>query len=150
VADAGSTRTATVTGMGPLPAPLARDLIDQSRGVKHVRRLRTTPGGHLCGIDARRRFTGALADLIEARDQTCRVPFCGAPIRHLDHVQRHADSGPTALTNGRGLCARHNLVQEQPGWTAVVVHDGLGERPHAVRTTTPTGHVYVGRAPDPP
>jgi len=150
VTDPGSTRTATVTGVGPLPGPLARDLIDQSRGVKRVRRLHTTLDGRLSGIDPRRRFTGPLADLVVARDQTCRVPFCGAPVRHLDHVERHADGGRTTLGNGRGTCARHNLVQEQPGWTAVVVHDGLGERPHTVRTTTPTGHVYAGRAPDPP
>ncbi|HEY0239060.1 MAG TPA: DUF222 domain-containing protein [Friedmanniella sp.] len=149
-ADPDSARTATVTGAGPLPGPLARDLIDQSRGAKHVRRLHTTPEGRLSGIDRRRRFTGSLADLVVARDQTCRVPFCGAPVRHLDHVRRHADGGETTLANGRGTCARHNLVQEQPGWTATVVHDGLGHQPHTVRTTTPTGHAYTARAPDPP
>ena len=150
VSDPESNRTVTVTGGGPLPGPLARDLVDQSRGAKHVRRLHTTPDGQLSGIDPKRRFSGNLADLILARDQTCRVPFCGAPIRHLDHVRRHADGGRTTLANGRGTCARHNLVQEQPGWTATVVHDGLGEQPHTVRTTTPTGHVYAARAPDPP
>ena len=71
-------------------------------------------------------------------------------MRHLDHVQRHADGGETTLANGRGLCVRHNLAREHPGWSATVVHDGLGDQPHTVRTTTPTGHVYTGRAPDPP
>ena len=148
--DPESNRTATVIGGGPLPGSLARDLVDQSRGVKHFRRLHTTFEGRLSGIDPKRRFTGSLADLVVARDQTCRVPFCGAPVRHLDHVRRHADGGQTTLANGRGLCARHNLVQEQPGWTATVVHDGLGRQPHTVQTTTPTGHVYAARAPDPP
>jgi len=70
--------------------------------------------------------------------------------RHLDHVQRHADGGPTILADGRGLCVRHNLVREQPGWTTTLVDDGHGDRPHTVQTTTPTGHTYTARAPDPP
>ena len=150
ITDPDSSRTAMITGVGPLPGPLAREIVDASRGAKHVRRLHATPEGHLSGIDPRRRFTGALADLLRARDQTCRVPFCGAPVRHLDHVRRHADGGETTLANGRGLCARHNLVREQPGWTASVIHDGFGRQPHTVTTTTPTGHAYTARAPDPP
>ncbi len=150
-ADPGSSRTATVTGAGPLPGPLAHALVDQSRARKRWRLVQASLAGRLVGIEARRRrFTGPLGDLVVARDQTCRVPYCDAPIRHLDHVRRHVDGGETTLANGRGLCARHNLVREQPGWSANVVHDGLGERPHTVRTTTPTGHTYVARAPDPP
>jgi uncharacterized protein DUF222 len=149
-ADPDSPRTATVTGAGPLPGGLVHEILDASRGTKRVRRLRASASGRLIGIDPRRRFTGALADLVVARDQTCRVAFCGAPIRHLDHIQRHADGGSTTLANGRGLCARHNLVQEQPGWSAAVVDDGLGHRSHTVRIASPTGHVYVAEAPDPP
>ena len=151
VIDPDSSRTATVTGVGPLPGPLAREVVDASRASKRARRLYVRESGRLVGIDARRRrFTGALADLIAARDQTCREPFCDAPVRHLDHVQRHSDGGATTLANGRGLCARHNLAREHPGWSATVVHDGLGEQPHTVRTTTSTGHTYTARAPNPP
>ncbi|SEQ14430.1 HNH endonuclease signature motif containing protein [Microlunatus flavus] len=142
--------TATVTGVGALPLSVARQLVDDSGGTKHLRLLHRSPAGHLVDIGGRRRFTGALADLVLARDQTCREPYCDAPVRHLDHVQRHADGGPTTLPNARGLCARHNLAREQPGWSATVVHDGLGDRPHTVVTTTPTGHTYESRAPDPP
>ena len=97
-----------------------------------------------------RRFTGPLADPVTARDQTRREAFCGAPVRHLDHVQRHADGGETTLANGRGLCTRHNLVRKQPGWGATVVHDGLDGQPRTVLTSTPTGHTYTARAPAPP
>ena len=146
-----SARTATVTGAGPLPGPIVHDVVDASHGTKRFRHVYASPSGRLVGIDTRRRrFTGALADLIAARDQTCREPFCGAPVRHLDHVQRHSDGGDTTLANGRGLCARHNLARENPGWSATVVHDGHGDQPHTVRTTTPTGHTYTARAPDPP
>ncbi|GAA3556556.1 DUF222 domain-containing protein [Microlunatus spumicola] len=149
--DPHSSRTATIAGAGPLPGPLAHAVVDASGGVKRWRIVHATLAGHVVGLEARRRrFTGPLGDLIAVRDQTCREPFCGAPVRHLDHVTRYADGGETTLANGRGVCARHNLVREQPGWTATVVHDGLGEQPHTVRTTTPTGHHYTGRAPDPP
>ena len=148
--DAGPARSAVVTGVGALPWTMARGLVDASGGTKHLRVVHRSPDGHLVGIGTRRRFTGALADLVLARDQTCREPFCDAPIRHLDHVQRHADGGLTTLANGRGLCARHNLTREQPGWHAAVVHDGFGAQPHTVITITPTGHTYASRAPDPP
>ena len=45
---------------------------------------------------------------------------------------------------------RTNLAREMPGWTVELVHDGTGEQPHTVLTTTPTGHTYTSRAgPDP-
>jgi hypothetical protein len=33
-----------------------------------------------------------------------------------------------------------------PGWHVEVLADGLGDNPHTVRTTTPTGHAYTSRA----
>ena len=98
----------------------------------------------------KRLFTGPVRKAILLRD-TCCIK-CGAPATWSDchHIVHWADGGPTTLPNGRGLCARHNLAREQPGWHATVVHDGLGSQPHTVRTTTPTGHSYTSRAPDPP
>jgi hypothetical protein len=104
--------------------------------------------GSLIGGDPRRRrFDGVLAHLIKTRDQGwCRDPFCDAPIRHLDHIDRHSNGGPTSFGNGRGVCARGNHIREMPGWQVELVHDGLGPAPHTVRTTTPTGHTYLGSA----
>ncbi|WP_192498724.1 DUF222 domain-containing protein [Ornithinimicrobium pratense] len=81
-----------------------------------VRRLYTDPvSGVLTDRDNRKRlFTGALRALLVSRDQTCRNSWCGAPVRHIDHVQRHADQGSTDAENGRGLCARCNLARERP------------------------------------
>jgi hypothetical protein len=67
-------------------------------------------------------------------------------IRHLDHISSHRAGGPASLVNGRGVCARGNYVREMPGCRVELVHDGLGRQPHTVRTTTPTGHTYAGRA----
>ena len=116
------------------------------------RRLFTAPaGGPVVGGDRfGRRFDRWLAQLISLRDRTCRDPYCDAPIRHLDHVHRHTDGGPSTLANGRGLCERGNYVREMPGWHATLTHDGQHGPPHTVTITTPTGHTYTSSAPQPP
>jgi len=143
---------AEILGHGPVPAGIAGDLLRSSRGRVWWRRLFTAPaGGPMVGGDRfRRRFDGWLAQLISLRDRTCRDPYCDAPIRHLDHVHRRADGGPTTLANGRGLCERGNYVRELPGWTATVTDDGRHSRPHTVMITTPTGHTDTSSAPQPP
>lgn len=81
-----------------------------------LRRLYTDPEtGVLTRRDVRRRlFTGSLRALIVSRDQYCRTPWCGAPIRHIDHLLRHRHDGQTDELNGQGLCARCNLARERP------------------------------------
>ncbi|WP_427018559.1 HNH endonuclease [Pseudarthrobacter sp. P1] len=110
-----------------------------------IRRLFTAPGtGELVGMDSRaRRFPASLQRFIRARDQVCRTPWCGAPIRHADHVTAWAGGGPTSLANGQGLCERCNQTKELQGWAAAVI---AGPR-HTVVTTTPTGHSYTSTAP---
>jgi hypothetical protein len=113
--------------------------------------LFTHPGGGVVGGDPhRRKFDGWLAQLIRLRDQTCRDPYCEAPIRQTDHVVPYRSGGPTTLANGRGVCARGNYVREMPGWQVDVVHNGLFGRPHTIQITTPTGHRYSSEAPQPP
>ena len=138
---------AEVTGYGPVPAQIAHDVLANTAGRRWWRRLFTGPAGVVGGDPRRRSFDGALAHLIRVRDGgRCRDPFCDAPIRHLDHISPFRAGGPTSLANGRGVCARGNYVREMPGWRVELVHDGLGRQPHTVRTTTPTGHTYTGRA----
>jgi len=123
-----------------------------------LRRLYTHPeDGTLVAMDSHRRlFDGALRRFLLARDGgICRTPGCGAPIRHLDHVEAHARGGSTSAANGQGLCVRCNLVKELPGWQARVVtrpgppghRFGEGDSAHPVEITTPTGHRYSGSAP---
>jgi hypothetical protein len=164
--DPNDNTPADLTGHGPIPADLARHLTRTGQGQKWWRRLFTSAGpstragnnilgnitsGNIVGGDPfRRRFDGWLAQLIRLRDQTCRNPYCDAPIRHTDHIRRHADGGETTLTNGRGVCQRCNQVRELPGWDVTLDHDGLGGPAHTVTITTPTGHTHQSRAPDPP
>ncbi|WJR35538.1 DUF222 domain-containing protein [Mycobacteroides immunogenum] len=140
---------AAVAGHGPVPAAVARRLISGavSSGAKVLtRRLYRRCGtGALVGVESRSRlFPKGLAELIDLRDQTCRTPYCDAPIRHHDHVVASARGGATSLDNGQGLCERCNYVKEAPGWNAVPVP---GTDRHTVEITTPTGTVYRSTAP---
>ena len=146
LADA-DTEPAQLVGYGPLPAPIARDLVRADAKTQvWVRRVYTDPTtGDLITTDARRReFPHVARMFLTARDQTCRTPFCGAPIRHADHALAVAKGGVTDLRNGNGRCAACNLVKDTAGWTNEVRDDG------AIVTTTPTGHRYTGRPPQPP
>jgi Domain of unknown function (DUF222) len=148
-------RAAQLLGFGPLPGPLGREVLLNSKGRKWWRRLFTHPAGGsgtvvFGGDPHRRRFDGWLAQLIQLRDQTCRDPHCDAPIRHTDHVVPFRAGGATTLANGRGVCARGNYVREMPGWKVDLVSNGLFGRPHAIQITTPTGHRYTSGAPQPP
>ena len=146
LADA-DTEPAHLPGYGPIPAPLARDLAraDDKTDV-WVRRLYTDPStGDLITTDARRRdFPTTARTFLTVRDQLCRTPFCGAPIRHADHALAVAKGGQTDLTDGNGRCATCNLTKDTTGWTTHVHGDG------AITTTTPTGHHHTSRAPQPP
>ncbi|WP_372489784.1 HNH endonuclease [Arthrobacter rhizosphaerae] len=84
-----------------------------------VRRLYTAPGtGDLIAMDSRARlFPPNLRRFIQARDHTCRTPYCDAPIRHLDHITPWHHNGTTTTTNGQGLCEACNHTKETPGWT---------------------------------
>ena len=144
----GSGQVAEVVGHGPIPAALAKEILAGSEGRKWWRRLFTAHHGGVVGGDPTRRcFDGTLAKLIAYRDGSrCREPFCDAPARETDHIVPFRDGGPTTFTNGRAVCVRSNRVREMPGWAVRLVHDGLGDQPHTVATTTPTGLTYTSRA----
>ena len=134
---------ATVNGYGPVPAPLARDLITrtatqtaaQTEAAVRIRRLFTDPAGRLVTMETgSRAFTPAMAEFVRLRDQRCTTPWCGAPIRHTDHVLAVADGGPTSLANAGGKCESCNQAEEAPGWSYTPQADGT------VTMTTPTGH----------
>ncbi|MGY2873677.1 hypothetical protein ACVW00_000867 [Marmoricola sp. URHA0025 HA25] len=138
---------AHLTGYGPIPATLARQLTRQADKA-WIRRLFTHPKtGDLVGIETRRRlFDGPRRQLLIARDQTCRTPWCDAPIRHTDHITPAAAGGPTSTENGQGLCEACNHTKEHPDWRAKTIPNPR----HTVQTTTPTGHTYLSQPPDPP
>jgi hypothetical protein len=110
-----------------------------------VRRLYTAPGsGELVALDSKARlFPAGLKRFLQVRDDSCRTPYCDAPIRHHDHIPAWHNGGPTSARNGQGLCEACNHTKETPGWTTKPIP---GPR-HTVATTTPAGHIYHSTAP---
>jgi len=147
----GDSEPARLACYGVVPAAWARTLVTgrQAEGNEElktwVRRLYTAPDtGDLVAKDSRRRlFPPPLRRFIQVRDDTCRTPYCDAPIRHLDHIVPWHDDGPTSLANGAGLCEACNHTKELPDWKA---QPRPGPR-HTYEITTPTGHTYHSTAP---
>ena len=129
---------ASATGGSPAPKK------DEEFAV-WLRRLYTAPStGELITMDSKARlFPPRLRRFIEVRDDTCRTPYCDAPIRHIDHVVPWHSGGATSVNNSAGLCEACNHTKENPGWTA----KQLVEDVHTLEVSTPTGHSYRSSAP---
>jgi hypothetical protein len=148
---ASSTVPARVAGYGPIPAAVARNLVSDAvedrRSRATLRRLYRHPrSGALVAMESRARlFPKALAKFISLRDETCRTPYCDAPIRHIDHAVPHRRGGPTSGRNGLGECERCNYAKEAPGWIVAALSDDVGR--HTAEFTTPTGARHFSKAP---
>ena len=142
--DANEQTAAELAGYGPLPADIARDILATSKGRMWWRRLYAAPvGGPLVGGDPyRRHFDGFFKKLIMARDRRCRDPFCDAPIRHIDHIQRYADGGLTIHPNGRGnanaatMPAKCPAGQSKPSPADSTANLTPSRSPHQLATPT--------------
>jgi hypothetical protein len=148
---AGDNTPARIPGYGPVPASIARRLIGTAlwdeRSKVTLRRLYRHPSsGALVAMQSRARlFPKALSAFIDLRDDTCRTPYCDAPIRHHDHADPHRRDGPTSAVNGLGECERCNYAKEAPGWSVSTSSDDEGC--HTAEFTTPTGARHRSRAP---
>jgi hypothetical protein len=145
---AGGDEPGVLAGAGPVPATVARNLVTDPDTTLWLRRVYARPDdGSLVAMDSqRRRFPKGLRQLLAIRDQTCRTPWCGAPIRHTDHVIPQSEGGTTSAANGQGLCEACNYTKQAHGRTATPGPGpaGAGDR---VEITTPTGHTYPSHPP---
>ncbi|RNL53928.1 DUF222 domain-containing protein [Arthrobacter oryzae] len=137
--------TTAGTGSTPGQTSAGRDAVPSPAFHTWLRRLYTAPAtGDLLAMDSRARlFPGGLRRFIRTRDDTCRTPYCDAPIRHLDHIIPWHQNGGTTAGNGAGLCEACNHTKEIPGWRS---HPVSGPR-HSIEVTTPTGRTYHSTAP---
>jgi hypothetical protein len=148
---AGSTDPARIAGYGPVPAAIGRRLIATAvrdrRSRATLRRLYKHPrSGALVAMESRARlFPTGLARFIDLRDDTCRTPYCDAPIRHHDHATAHGRGGGTSGVNGLGECEACNYAKEAPGWKVTTTCDDQGG--HTAEFTTPTGAHHQSTAP---
>ena len=148
---AGDTEPARLAGYGPIPAAIARRLVAAAgtdrRSRATLRRLYKHPrSGALVAMESRARlFPKGLSRFIDVRDDTCRTPYCDAPIRHHDHATSHGRGGATNGVNGLGLCEACNYAKEAPGWTVTTTQDETGC--HYAEFVTPTGARHHSKAP---
>ena len=146
----GASTPAHVPGYGPVPAAvacrLAAEAVADERSKATLRRLYRHPKtGALVAMESRARlFPTALARFIAFRDDTCRTPYCDAPIRHTDHATPHARGGATTAANGLGTCEACNYAKEAPGWR---VHTAVENGVHTAEFVTPTGVRHRSKAP---
>ncbi|MBC9733480.1 HNH endonuclease [Nocardioides sp. zg-578] len=152
---------AHVDGFGWVPAELGLEVLAGALAPGEevwLRRLYASPRtGELVAMDSRARaFPRGLRRFIRLRDQVCRTPWCGAPIRHHDHAVPVAAGGPTTAGNAQGLCEACNHAKQAPGWQAQTSPDGDAETGDPktddlgtgdIETTTPTGHRHRRRPP---
>lgn len=133
---------AWIPGMGPVPSKTTRNFVAANNADVFIRRMFTAAkNGQLVATETRgRKFTGNLRRMVVFRDDVCRTPWCDAPIKHVDHVNAHADGGATTWENGSGLCASCNFAKEHPGWKHEVSAHGL-------TVTTPSGKTYTDVTP---
>jgi hypothetical protein len=145
-----STVPARLAGYGPIPAAVARKLVktaaDDERSRVSLRRLYKHPrSGALVAMESPARlFPAGLATFIDLRDDTCRTPYCDAPIRHHDHATPHHRDGPTSATNGLGECELCNYAKEAPGWVVTATNESGS---HTAEFVTPTGARHRSTAP---
>lgn len=137
-------RPGQLIGYGPVPSGVARWLA--AHDSTWARRLYTDPvdGSVALADTRRRRFDGALRELIVSRDQHCRRPGCRSRFRDLDHTVDWTDGGETTAANGRGYCRRCHLAKSRRDVTIDAVGPPSSERIGAAAYTRwkmPTGGV---------
>lgn len=126
---------AELAGYGPITAAQARAVAADAVW----RRLVTDP---LSGVvlDVGRttyRPPAGLADLVRARDGSCRFPGCrrAASGCELDHVVPFPE-GPTSDANLALGCGRHHHLKHDSDWRVAALPDG------GLEWTSPTGSSY--------
>ncbi|MFC3450844.1 HNH endonuclease [Amycolatopsis speibonae] len=135
---------ATLAGYGPIPDWLAREIASDPDSTWS--RLITNPAtGQLLEAGADKyRAPASLARLIMARDRECTQPGCHVPAEfsEIDHIIPRARDGKTDHHNCHMHCKGHNLLREEPGWSAEPTGNG------GMIITTPSGDTYE-TAPEP-
>ncbi|MFD6792114.1 MULTISPECIES: 13E12 repeat family protein [Prauserella salsuginis group] len=133
-------------GYGPVPAPIAREIMTNERSI--WRAVLCDPGtGEPVDLGRRRRRPSAvIRELVRVRDRECVMPWCHRPARHCDHDHEHpwattddgGGGGSTSVANGGPRCRRHHRLKDQPGWNTRYdpVHGNT-------RVTTPHGATYT-------
>jgi hypothetical protein len=105
-----------LAGWGPVIADIARQVAEQQRRGRW--RFTVHDGNTIYTGVTRRRPTTDLADLVTARDRTCRAPGCRIPAHRadIDHIKDWALGRPTEEDNLGTLCRHDHGVKHHGHW----------------------------------
>ena len=129
-----------VEGIGPIPLPLARQLVGGAPGWTRV--LTHPETGMVLSVGRDQyRPPPALQKLVKWRADRCMGPGCGMPASRcdIDHNVDWALGGSTELTNLGPLCEGHHTVRHHTDWTIEQVAGSGG----AILWTSPAGRRYL-------
>jgi len=103
-----------VEGSGPLPVPKVVDLMSDA-GINVI----FSKGDDISRVfHFTRTINASLLTALQARDQTCVVPRCGATkYLEIDHLVPFIDGGPTTISNLARLCSFHHGQKTNEGYT---------------------------------
>jgi hypothetical protein len=157
---AGGDEPGELLGHGPVPAPLARDLLVRTRPGDHApdghpvtvllrqdvtfTRWLTDPRGVVVATPAPTyRPPAGMARAVRARDLTCRFPGCRTSAQRcdLDHTVPWP-AGDTSSENLTALCRGHHEGKTHRRWNVTLDPDTA-----ALTWTAPTGHTYTTHPP---
>ncbi|RSN35328.1 HNH endonuclease [Amycolatopsis sp. WAC 04169] len=135
---------ATLAGYGPIPGWLAQEIAADPGSTWSRLITDPTTGQLLEACPGTYRSPASLARLIKARDRECTHPGCHRPAEfsEIDHITTWARNGGTDHHNCHAACKIHNMLKEEPGWTAEPTGNG------GMTITTPTGRTYTA-TPEP-
>ena len=129
-----------VEGIGPIPLPMARELVGGAPGWTRV--LTHPETGMVLSVGRDQyRPPPALQKLVKWRADRCMGPGCGMPASRcdVDHNVDWALGGRTELTNLGPLCEGHHTVRHHTDWRIEQVAGSGG----AIRWTSPSGRQYL-------
>ncbi|WP_426988878.1 DUF222 domain-containing protein [Pseudarthrobacter sp. Y6] len=136
---------ATLDGYGPIPPPMARQLI--ADGAESFHRVLTDPrdGAPLEIGRTSYRVTKAQRQWLRLRDGKCPFPGCSnhSLDNEADHILAWAHGGTTSIKNLGSPCPKHHRLRHTTPWTptAATKNEPPGWR-------SPTGRHYASEHPD--
>lgn len=134
MSDAG----AELSGYGPIPGPIAREIMYHPRSVWRL--ALTDPRTGIVNDLGRRRYRPSrdIRELVIARDREC--VHCHRPAQHChyDHLRDYANGGATSTANGGARCQHSNNHKNHPDW-----HFEYNPHTGVATTITPAGRTYL-------
>lgn len=136
---------AELDGYGPIPAPMARQLL--AGGAESFRRVLLDPsdGTPLEIGRTSYRLTKAMKKALQLRDGKCVFPGCNNNSfdNDTDHLLAWQHGGTTGISNLAQVCPKHHRLKHNSGWEPT---PAAKDEPPG--WTSPTGQQYQAEQPD--